>query len=155
MLDIEPLATPRRLAARAIRIAERQPHLEGKIGPQEIDEVGTVRPQAGLRIVFVAAKIIEQKIARLVAQHLMPYFPVQVRLWRAIEQLLDPSRKQGFGRAVPTVAHLPDAARRNMEGLRLARGDRNFTADRAAIRRFDVALQHRAPGAGSRRGDLS
>ena len=52
MFDVEPLVALRRLAAeaaRAIRIAERQPHLEGKIGAQEIDEVGAVGAKPGLR----------------------------------------------------------------------------------------------------------
>ena len=42
MLDIEPLVALRRsaaVAARAVRIAKRQAHLEGEIGAQEINEI--------------------------------------------------------------------------------------------------------------------
>ena len=49
MLNVEPLVAFRRRAAgaaRAIRIAERQPHLEGEIGAQEVDEIGAVGAQA-------------------------------------------------------------------------------------------------------------
>ena len=49
MLDVEPLIALRRLAAgaaRAIRIAERQPHLVCEIGAQKVDEVGAVGAKA-------------------------------------------------------------------------------------------------------------
>src|SRR5674536_363811 len=75
MLHVEPLIALRRLAgeaARAIRIAERQPYLVLKISAQEVDEVGAVGALAGLRFVFVASEIVEQEIAGLVAQQFVP-----------------------------------------------------------------------------------
>ena len=53
MTDVEPLRTFRRPAgeaARATRIAERQSHLVGKIGAQEVDEVGAIGTQARVHI---------------------------------------------------------------------------------------------------------
>jgi len=66
MLDVEPLVALRRFAAeaaRAVRIAERQSHLEREISPQEVDEIGAVGTEAGLRIVLAASQIVEQEIA--------------------------------------------------------------------------------------------
>ena len=136
MLDVEPLIAFRRPAAetaRAIRIAERQSHLEGEIGAQEIDEVGAVRSEPGLRRVLVAAEIVVQEITRGIAQHLVPDLPVQVLIGRRVEQLLDPCRKQGFVGAVPVIARLPDAACRNSDRLRLARAHGDVARHRAAI----------------------
>src|SRR6202034_1912164 len=50
-------------AARALRIAERQPHLEREIGAQEIRQIGTVWPQHDAHLVFAETQIIEQDIA--------------------------------------------------------------------------------------------
>ena len=57
VLNVPPLVALRRLAAaaaRALRIAERQPHLEGEIGAQEIWKVGAVGANDEPHLVFAA-----------------------------------------------------------------------------------------------------
>ena len=157
MLDIEPLETLRRLAAataRAVRIAERQTHLVGEIGAQEIDEVGAVGTQAGACVVFAAAQMVEQEIARLVVQHLVPCLPRQVLIDRRREQLFDPRREQRLRRAVPAAAHLPDVSRRNGDERRPAPADGDVAGDRAAVGGSGLGGQRGAPCSPGRRGDL-
>ncbi len=137
VLDIEPLIAFRRLAAhaaRAVRIAERQSHLESEIGTQEIDEVGAIG-LAGSDIVLAAAEIVEQEIARLIAQHFAPHLPRQILVGRRVEQLFDPGREQRFGGAVPASPHLPDFSSGRRDAGRLARLDRDFARDGAASSR--------------------
>ena len=110
--------------------------------------VGAVGAKTSLRFVFVSSQIVEQEIARLVAQHFVPDLPVQILVGRRVEQFLDPCREQGFVRAIPAIAHVPDASRQYAERLRLACADGDLTGDRAAIRRRMVALKGRVPGAG-------
>src|SRR5262249_58172231 len=62
ILNVPPLRTFRRRAAasaRAFRIAERQPHLEGKIGAQKIGNIGTVRLHDEPFLVLAEPKRIE------------------------------------------------------------------------------------------------
>src|ERR1700742_3785796 len=103
MLDVEPLVAFGRLAGeapRAIRIAERQPHLVCKIGAQEVDEVGAVGAKAHRHVVSAAPQIVEQEIALSVAQHFMPDLPGTIMVSPSFYQLLDPGREQSFARAV-------------------------------------------------------
>ena len=157
MLDVEPLVALRRLAAgaaRAIRIAERQPHLEGEIGAQEVDEVGAVGAKADRHVVFAETQIVEQEIARSVAQHFMPRLPGQLRVERRVEQLRDPRRIQVLGRAIPAVAHLPEAARRRVRRRRLSRADDDVARDVPHSAGASVERQRRVPRPRGRRGDL-
>ena len=93
-------------------VAERQPHLEREIRAQEIRKVGAVGAKDHLHLVFAETQMVEQDIARPVAQHLMQRRPRRRRVQRVVEQLLDPCREQVFRRAIPGVAQRPDAARR-------------------------------------------
>jgi len=62
-------------AARAIRVAERQPHLEGKICAQKVRKLGAVGAKDESHLVFAEAQIVEQEIARSIAQHLVQSRP--------------------------------------------------------------------------------
>ena len=113
ILDVPPREAPRRLAAaaaRALRVAERQPHLEREIGAQEVRKVGAVGANDHLHRVFVETQMVEQEIARPVAQHFMQRRPRRRRVERRVEQLLDPGGIQIFRRAIPGIAQRPDAA---------------------------------------------
>ena len=104
MLDVPPVVAPRRLAAaaaRALRVPERQPHLECEIRAQEVRKVGAVGANDEPHLVFAETQMVEQEIARLVAQHFMQRRPRQRRLERRVEELLDPCGIQVFRRAVP------------------------------------------------------
>ena len=61
--------------ARASRKAERQSHLECEIGAQEIRKVGAVGAIDQLHLVFAEAEIVEQEIARSIAQSHMQRRP--------------------------------------------------------------------------------
>ena len=90
--------------------------------------------------------MVEQDVARAVAQHLVQRRPRRRRVERRVEQLLDPGRVQVFGRAVPGVAQRPDAARASRcgrGGSSVAHGD--LARDRAALGRRAVARERRAP----------
>ena len=54
--------------------------------------------------------MVEQDIARSVAQHLVQRLPRRRRVERRVEQLLDPCGIQVFRRAIPGIAQGPDAA---------------------------------------------
>src|SRR2546430_17637670 len=74
LFDVPPLGAPRSLAAaaaRALRISEWQPHLEREIRAHEVWEVGAVGAKDHLHRVFAEIQMVEQEIARWVAQHLM------------------------------------------------------------------------------------
>ena len=86
--------------------------------------------------------MIEQEIARPVAQPDVQRRPRQLLADRRVEQLLDPGRIQVFRRAVPRVAQRPDAARRPARPRRrigahgdLARASRRPRASRATCLR--------------------
>src|SRR6185369_3322761 len=68
--DVPPLRAPGRAAAaaaRALRVAERQAHLEGEVGAQEIGEVGAVGLDHELLLVLTQAQMVEQEIASGIA----------------------------------------------------------------------------------------
>ena len=70
ILNAEPLVALRRLAAtaaRALRVPERQPHLEREIRAQKVRKVGTVRANNEPNLVFAETQLIEQEIARSIA----------------------------------------------------------------------------------------
>src|SRR6185437_2193212 len=74
ILDTEPLVAFRRLAAaaaRTFRVAERQTHLEGEIGAQEIRKIGAVGAIDEAHLVLAEAQMIEQDIALAITQHFM------------------------------------------------------------------------------------
>jgi hypothetical protein len=77
-LDARPADAGRRIAAaaaRAFREAERQSHLESKIGAQEIRKIGAVRTKHDLHLVFAETKMVEQDVAGFVAQHFVQRRP--------------------------------------------------------------------------------
>ena len=158
MHDVEPLVALRRRAAgaaRAIRIAERQPHLVGEIGAQEIDEVGAIGAQAQRSIVFAETEIVEQQIARPVAQHFMPRLPRRLGVERRVEQFLDPCRIADFpSRDSSYCAPARRCPRRARRSGGFGRADGDVAGDRAAAGRRVVERQRRVPGARGRRGDL-
>ena len=67
-------------AARALRVAERQPHLEREIRAQEIRKVGAVGAKDDLHLVFAETQMVEQDIARSIAQHFMQRRPRRRRV---------------------------------------------------------------------------
>ncbi len=156
-MNVEPLGAVRRLtaaAARALRITKRQPHFEREIRAQEIRKVGAVGAKDDLHRVLAETQMVEQDIARLIAQHIMQRRPRRRGVQRVIEKLLDPCREQVFRRAIPCVAQGPDdtfgrARRRGPVG---AHGD--VAGDRAAPGRRAVASERRAPRPRGRRLDL-
>ena len=66
--NAEPLRALRRraaAAARALRVAERQPHLEGEIGAQEVGRSAQSGRMTMPHLVFAEAQMVEQDVARL------------------------------------------------------------------------------------------
>ena len=159
MLNVEPLVALRRraaAAARAIRIAERQSHLECEIRAQKVDEVGAVGANGPDHVVFAETQIVEQEIARAVAQHFMPA-PSTTAPRRAARRTASRSmRKTRFSVvAVPGIAHRPDAALDlRAARRRFVRAHGDFARDRAALGRRVVARERRVPRPHGRRGDL-
>ena len=93
VLDVPPLWAFRRLTAvtaRAFRIAERQPHLEGEIGAKEIRDVGAVGLQDEAFVVLAKIEIVEQDVARAIVQHVMHRLPRGLLVERRVEEFLDP-----------------------------------------------------------------
>ncbi len=156
VLHVEPLVAFRRTAAaaRTIGIAERQSHLVGEVSTQEVDEVGAVGLQATLAFVFIAAEIVGEEVARLVAQHVIPGLPVQVLIGRRVEQLGDPGREQRLVGVIPAAFHLPEFSGRNRYRRGLGRADGDLVLDLAAIRRRAVERQRGVPFARRRLIDL-
>ena len=156
--NARPRDAPRRMAAaaaRAVRIAERQSHLEGEIGAQEIDEIGAIGSQHHRHFVFAGAEIIEQNVARAVAQHRIERRPRRLGIERRVEQLFDPRGIEIFRRAVPVVAQRPEAPRRRRRRRRFCRADRDLARDRAAAgQETAAARQLRAPRPRRRRRHL-
>jgi hypothetical protein len=151
VLDVEPLRTGRRApaaAACALRIAERQSHLEREIGAQEIRQVGAVGAKHGLHRVLAETQMIEQHIARLVAQPHVQRRPRQLSVKRIVKQLFDPGGEQVFGCPVPRVADRPDASFDRAGRCRPVAAHRDFAGDGAAAGR----RQRHAPFARGRRG---
>jgi uncharacterized protein (UPF0261 family) len=62
-------------AARAFRVAVRQAHLEGEIGAQKVRQVGTVGANDHVDFVFAQTQVIEQHVARAIAQHFVQCIP--------------------------------------------------------------------------------
>ena len=110
---VEPLEAPRRIAvaARALRVAVGQAHLPGEIGAQEVRQVGAVRTDGDVGLVFLQAQMIEQHVAS--TGRAAPRAAPCTTPWRRrrVEELLDPGRIQVLGVAIPIVAHPPYAAR--------------------------------------------
>ena len=150
--DVPPLWASRRLAAvaaRAFRVAERQPHLEGEIGAQEVRHVGAVGLNDQPFLILAQAQMIEQHIARRIAQHLMHRLPRRRLVERRVEQCLDPGGVQIFRLAVPVALHRPHALAGARAAPALPLHD-DFARDRRAIRRCSMAHKYRLPC--SRRG---
>ncbi len=157
ILDVEPSRARRRLAAtatRAFRIAERQSHLEREVGAQEVRKIGAIGPDDHSHLVLAQAEVIEQHIARAVAQHLVEGRPGRRRIERRIKQFLDPRRVEVFRRAIPFCVHRPDAPAHAMRLRRLAIGHRNVAGNRAACARPISARQCRVPRARGRRSNF-
>jgi hypothetical protein len=105
-------------------------------------------------LVFAEAEVVEQEIARSIAQHLVQGRPRRRRLERRIEQLLDPGGIQVLVRAVPGIAQGPDAALGRVRPRRLAPAHNDVARDRAARGWGALAREPRLPFPGGRRGDL-
>ncbi len=101
-----------------------------------------------------SAEMVEQEIARFIAQHLVQRLPRQRLLERRVEQLLDPCGVEVLRRAVPCIAHGPDALPRRTRRRRCALAHGYLARDRAALRRRAVARELRVPGAHGGRCDL-
>ena len=157
ILNVPPRGALRRLAAaaaRALRVAERQPHLEREIRAQEVRKVGAVGANEEPHLVFAETQVVEQDIARSIAQHLMQRLPRRRRVERRIEELLDPCGIQVFRRAVPGIAQGPDAPFRRARPRRLAVAHGDLARDRAALGRRAVAREPHLPLPRGRRRDL-
>ncbi len=154
--DVPPLRASRRLAAvaaGALRIAERQAHLESEIGAQEVRHVGAVGLDDESLLVLAETEIVEEDVARAVAQHLMHRLPRRRLVERRVEQLLDPRRIQVLGVAIPRRMHGPDAFPRARPRRRFAL-HHDVAHDRAASGSCALAGELGLPRAGGRRGDL-
>ena len=90
-------------------------------------------------------QMVEQDVARFIAQHFVQRLPRQRLIERRVEELLDPRGVQVLRCAVPRVAHGPDAvlASRRGAGGCLPHGD--FARDGAALRRRAVARERCVP----------
>ena len=157
ILNVPPLGTPWRLAAvaaRALRVAERQPHLEREIRAQKVGEVGAVGTNDHPHLVFAQTQIVEQEIARSIAQHLMQRLPRRLRLERCVEERLDPRRIKVFRPAISRTAHRPDAPRRLARPRRRVAEHGDVAGDRAALGRRAIARELRVPRPHRRRRDL-
>ena len=157
ILDVPPRVALRRLAgaaARALRVSERQSHLEREIGAQEVRKVGAVGANDQPHLVLAQAEMVEQDIARPVAQHLMQRRPRRRRVERRVKQLLDPGGIQVFRLAIPGIAQRPEAAIRRARSRRLDRTHGDLARDRAALGRRAVARKRRVPRPRGRRRDL-
>ena len=98
--------------------------------------------------------MVEQEIARPIAQHLVQRRPRRRRVERRVEQLLDPCGIQVFRRAIPGIAQGPDAAIRRARPRRLVGAHGDLARDRAALGRRAVARERRVPRPRGRRRDL-
>ena len=137
-------------AARAFREAVGQSHLEGVVGAQEVREVGAVGTDDHIHLVFAEPQMVEQEIARFIAQHDMQRGPRQRVVERRVEKLLDPGGVEILGFAIPGVAHRPYARTRTVRLRRHVGAHRDLAGDGAA-----VAGELRLPGAGGRGSDLA
>ncbi len=157
ILNVPPRVASRRLAgaaARALRVPERQPHLEGEIRAQEVWKVGAVGPDDQPHLVFAETQMVEQEIARSIAQHLHAApattaspRSVHRRASRSMRNTSFPSRNSMYcARARRSLA------RARPRRLALAHGD--FARDRAALGRRAVARELRVPRPRGRRRDL-
>ena len=153
ILDVPPSVAFRPLAAaaaRTLRVSERQPHLEREIGAQEVGKIGAVGANHHPHRVFAQTQMVEQDIARSIAQHLMQRLPGQRGIERRVKELLDPGRIEVFGLAVPGIAQRPEAPLGPLRPRRLGGAHGDFARDRAALARRKLGV----PRAGGRRGDL-
>ena len=145
--DVPPLCAFRRLAAvaaRAFRVAERQPHLEGEIGAQEVRHVGAIGLNDEPLLILAQAQMIEQEVARRIAQHLMHRLPRRRFIERRVEQCLDPCGVQIFRLAIPGLLCGPHAlARARARGLFTLHDD--FARDRLAFGGCAIAHEYRLP----------
>ena len=76
--DIPPLRTLRgfaRATARTLGVSKRQAHLERKISAQEVRKVGAVRAINESLLILAETEMVEEKIARLIAQNFMKRGP--------------------------------------------------------------------------------
>ncbi len=157
VLDVPPRMAFRRraaAAARALRVPVWQSDLESEIRAQEVRKVGAVGTNEEAHLVFAETQMVEQEVARPIAQHDMQGRPRRRRVERRVEQLLDPCGIQVFRRAIPGVAHGPDAPLRSAWPRRLGGAHGDVARDGAALGRGVVARERRAPGPRRRRGDL-
>ena len=114
-----PSALRRRRASRS-NTRRAVPGLEGEIGAQEIRKVGAVGADDEPQFVFAQAHMVEQDVARFIAQHHVQRRPRRRGVERSIEQRLDPRGIQVFGRAAPCVAQGPEGSLRGARARRLA-----------------------------------
>ena len=98
--------------------------------------------------------MVEQEIARSIAQHFMQRRPRQRCVERRVEQLFDPRGIQIFRLAAPCIAQRPDAAFRCARARRLFVEHDNLARDRAALGRRVVARELHLPLSRGRLGDF-
>ena len=98
--------------------------------------------------------MVEQEIARSIAQHFMQRWPRRFHVERCVEELLDPCRIQVFRRPIPCIAQGPDAPLSLAQPRRLVFTHGDFARDRAALRRRAIARELRVPRPHGRRRDL-
>src|SRR5262249_17171153 len=141
-LNARPPEALRRLAttaARALRESKWQPHLEREVRPQKIRKIGAVGAKDDLHLVLAESQMIEQEIARSIAQHFVQRRPRWRGIERRVKELLYPSRKQVFGRPIPRIAHRPDAACSHCRPRRLVVANGDFARDRTAFDRSTIS----------------
>src|SRR5262249_46495735 len=157
ILNVPPPVAFRPLAAataRALRVAERQPHLEREIGAQEVGKISAVGANDHAHRVFAQTQVVEQDIAPPVGQQLMQRLPGERGIERRVEELLDPGGIQVFGLATPCVAQRPEASLGWLQPRRLGTAHGDVARDRAAFGWRALARELRVPGAGGRWGGL-
>ena len=104
ILNVPPGVALRSLAgptARAFCVAERQAHLEREVGAQEVWQVGAVGTNNESHRVFPQTEMVEQDIARAIAQHLMQRFPRERGVEWRVKKFFDPGGIEVFGLAIP------------------------------------------------------
>src|SRR6185503_11424306 len=94
--------------------------------------------------------MVEEDVARFVAQHFMQRRPRRRRIKRCFEQLLDPGGEQVLHAAIPRVAQWPGISCSGLRPRRLIGAYGDFAGNIAAVGRSEV----RPPFSGGRRVDL-
>src|SRR6202022_5042496 len=107
-------------------------------------------PNGHAHLIFAETEMVEEEIARTVAQHFVQRRPRGCGIKRRIEKLLDPCGVEVFCFACPGIAQWPQCAVGRVRPRRLALLHDDVTRDGGAVCARALARKLRMPG--SRRG---